>query len=299
MPINMYWVNFWRLVVLVTVLSVWQWGDAVNQWLVSGLEDSWRKALTFIILEPFFISKPSIIWVRFLDLACFTDRDGVWLLDVPGGFAECLERNQNNLWAATWATLRNTFWGFIVGVGSGVAVGLILGRSEFLAKVFEPFIVAFNSLPRIALVPLIVLAFGLGDASKIMTAWVIVFFVVFFSTYEGARAVDRDHINVARLMGASNWQVTWTVVVPSTLAWVFAMLTPALSFSLIGVIIGEFIGAQVGLGKLIIEAEATLETADMMVALFVLMVVGVTLALLIRQLQAYLLRWQSHFSERN
>jgi NitT/TauT family transport system permease protein len=132
-----------------------------------------------------------------------------------------------------------------------------------------------------------------------MTAWVIVFFVVFFSTYEGARAVDRDHINAARLLGASNWQVTWTVVVPSTLAWVFAMLTPALSFSLIGVIIGEFIGAQVGLGKVIIEAEATLETADMMVALFVLMVVGVVLALLIRQLQAYLLRWQSHFSERN
>jgi NitT/TauT family transport system permease protein len=299
MPINMYWVNFWRLVVLVLVLAIWQWGDAVNQWLISGLEKDWRRALTIVILEPFFISKPTDIWARFLDLACFTGRDGAWLPGVPGGFAECIESSPNNLWYATWATLRNTFWGFIVGVGSGVVVGLILGRSEFLAKVFEPFIVAFNSLPRIALVPLIVLAFGLGDASKIMTAWVIVFFVVFFSTYEGARAVDRDHINVARLMGASNWQVTWTVVIPSTLAWVFAMLTPALSFSLIGVIIGEFIGAQVGLGKLIIEAEATLETADMMVALFVLMVVGVALALLIRRLQAYLLRWQSHFSERN
>ena len=297
MPVNMYWVNFWRLVVLVSVLSVWQWGDTVNQWLISGFERDWRKALTIVILEPFFISKPTEIWARFLDLACFTDRDGTWLPGVSGGFADCLERNQNNLWSATWATLRNTFWGFLVGVGSGVAVGLVLGRSEFLAKIFEPFIIAFNSLPRIALVPLIVLAFGLGDASKIITAWVIVFFVVFFSTYEGARAVDRDHINVARLMGASDWQVTWTVVVPSTLAWVFAMLTPALSFSLIGVIIGEFIGAQVGLGKVIIEAEATLETADMMVALFVLMAVGVTLALLIRRLQAYLLRWQSHFSE--
>jgi len=297
MPINMYWVNFWRLVVLVTVLSIWQWGDAVNQWLISGLEKDWRKSLTLIILEPFFISKPTEIWIRFLDLACFTDRDGEWLVGVPGGFSDCIDRNSNNLWYATWATLRNTFWGFIVGVGSGVSVGLVLGRSEFLARVFEPFIIAFNSLPRIALVPLIVLAFGLGDASKIMTAWVIVFFVVFFSTYEGARAVDRDHINVARLMGASNWQITWTVVVPSTLAWVFAMLTPALSFSLIGVIIGEFIGAQVGLGRLIIEAEATLETADMMVALFVLMAVGVVLALLIRKLQRYLLRWQSHFSE--
>ncbi len=297
MQVSMLWVNFWRLVVLVLILGTWQWGDAVNQWLVSGLSEEWRRALTVTILEPFFISKPTMIWERFLVLACFTDREGVWLIGA-GGFAECLGDRPNNLWHATWATLRNTFWGFVVGVGSGVVVGLILGRSVFLARVFEPYIVAFNSLPRIALVPLIVLIFGLGDASKIMTAWVIVFFIVFFSTYEGARAVDPDHVSVARLLGASQWQVTWTVVIPSTLAWVFAVLTPALSFSLIGVIIGEFIGAQVGLGKIIIEAEATLETADMMVALFVLMFVGVALALLIRRVQAYLLRWQAQFSDR-
>ena len=84
MPVNMYWVNFWRLVVLTLVLSVWQWGDDVNQWLVSGLESGWRKALTIVILEPFFISKPTEIWARFLDLACFTDRDGTWLPGVSG-----------------------------------------------------------------------------------------------------------------------------------------------------------------------------------------------------------------------
>lgn len=296
MGVSMFWVNFWRAVILVLLLVVWEWGAEINQWLIAGLSPEWQRALTIMVLEPFFISQPSDIWERFLVLACFESREGEWLLGT-GGFTECLADRPNNLWYATWATLRNTFWGFVVGVGSGVVVGLILGRSLFLAKVFEPYIVAFNSLPRIALVPLIILIFGLGDASKIMTAWVIVFFIVFFSTYEGARAVDPDHINVARLLGASQWQVTWTVVIPSTLAWVFAVLTPALSFSLIGVIIGEFIGAQVGLGKIIIEAEATLETADMMVALFVLMFVGVGLALLIRRVQAYLLRWQAQFSD--
>ena len=293
-----FWINFWRLALLVFILATWQWGHDLNTWLVSGLEKSWQKALTIQVLEPFFISQPTTIWQRFLELGCLTDSSGNWLLG-NGGVGTCLEKNENNLWYATAATLRNTFWGFLVGVGTGVIAGLILGRSAFLAAIFEPFIVAFNSLPRIALVPLIVLIFGLGDASKIMTAWVIVFFVVFFSTFEGARSVDRDHINVARLLGASDWQVTWTVVIPSTLAWVFAVLTPALSFSLIGVIIGEFIGAQVGLGKIIIEAEATLETADMMVALFVLMIVGVALAILIRRVQVYLLRWQSQFSERS
>src|SRR5262249_42817672 len=83
-----------------------------------------------------------------------------------------------------------------------------------------------------------------------------------------------------------------TVIVPSTMAWLFASLTPAVSFSLIGVIVGEFIGAEHGIGRMIIEAEARGEAARMMVAVFVLMIVGVILASLVRRLQAYLLRWR-------
>ena len=279
-------VNAWRIVILVGVIAIWQWGWDYKErlgWLVPNL------------LDPYFVSQPSRIWERFLRLGCFTDRAGNWLLAQDGAFMACVTGNQRNLWLQTAATLRNTFWGFTVGVSSGVLVGLILGRSARLARIFEPYIVALNSLPRIALVPLIILMFGLGDMSKVMTAWVIVFFVVFFNTFEGARAVDADHINAARLLGAGEWQIAITVVVPSTMAWVFAALTPAVSFSLIGVIVGEFIGAEHGLGKLIVEAEARADSTDMMVAMFVLMVIGVTLALLIRRLQNYLLRWQAHF----
>jgi len=289
------WVHFWRLVVLATLLGFWQWGWQFNLWLVSDLPKHTAKAFTIRILDPFFISQPSEIWQRFLELGCLVDAAGHGTPFADPGFLACLGTHPENLWLMTWATLYNTFWGFLVGVGTGVGAGLVLGRSEFLAQIFEPFIVAVNSLPRIALVPLIVLMFGLGDLSKIMTAWVIVFFLVFFNTYEGARSVDRDHINAARLLGASHWQVTRTVVVPSTMAWVFASLTPAVSFSLIGVIVGEFIGAERGLGKIIIESEATLETADMFVALFVLMVVGVLLAVAVRRVQAWLLRWQAQF----
>ncbi len=282
------WVHLAQVAIVLWLLATWEWGFMLNErfdWLVPD------------ILDPYFVSQPSEIWERFLSLACFTDINGVSVFGTETGFTGCLARTPDNLWAMTWATLYNTFWGFVVGVGSGVLIGLVLGRYEGLARIFEPFIIAVNSLPRIALVPLIVLMFGLGDLSKVMTAWVIVFFLVFFNTYEGARSVDRDHINAARLLGASDWQITRTVVVPSTMAWVFASLTPAVSFSLIGVIVGEFIGAEKGLGKVIIEAEATLESADMMVALFVLMVVGVALALGIRRVQAYLLRWQAHFHE--
>jgi NitT/TauT family transport system permease protein len=158
--------------------------------------------------------------------------------------------------------------------------------------VFEPFIVAFNSIPRIALVPLILMMFGLGDASKIVTAWLLVFFLVFFNTFEGARQVDRDLVAVARLLQAREWQVTTKVVIPSTLTWVFASLTPAISFALIGVIVGEFIGSERGLGRIMMEAEARGEASVMMAAILVLMVIGVALSLGVRALQSYLLRWQ-------
>ncbi|SFD59324.1 NitT/TauT family transport system permease protein [Bosea sp. CRIB-10] len=269
----------WQVAILVIVLSIWEWGWSLRA--VAAL-----KPLVPGILDPYFISKPSMIWTSFLKLSCFGD---------AAGFGACFARNDNNLWLALLVTLKNMWWGFVFGTVSGVACGLILGRSDYLSRIFQPYVVAMNSIPRIALVPLIILMFGLGDMSKIVTAWIVVFFVVFFNTFEGTRAVDRDQIAAARLLGASEMTVLRTVVIPSALAWVFASLTPAVSFALIGVIVGEFIGAERGLGKLIIEAEARANAAEMMVAIFAMMVVGILLATIVRQLQSYLLRWQPQF----
>jgi NitT/TauT family transport system permease protein len=252
---------FWQIVILAVTLAVWQWGFDLCRAL---LPKPWVPK----ILDPYFISKPSAIWTSFLRLGCFTDK---------AGFAACFNENPNNLWLATLVTLKNMWWGFLWGTSLGLITGLVLGRSQFLSRVFEPYIVAMNSIPRIALVPLIILMFGLGDLSKVVTAGIVVFFVVFFNTFEGTRSVDRDQIAAARLLGASELTVMRTVVIPSALAWVFASLTPAVSFALIGVIVGEFIGAERGLGKLIIEAEARANASEMMVAIFVMMVVGIVL----------------------
>jgi NitT/TauT family transport system permease protein len=276
-------VHAFQIALIVVGFAIWQWGFALKPtlpWLVPD------------VLDPYFISKPSEIWTRLLQLGCFTDRTDTWIVSQNGAFAQCLARSNNNLWIATVVTLKNTFWGFVIGVSSGFIVGLVLGRSRFLAEVFEPFIVAFNSIPRIALVPLILMMFGLGDASKIVTAWLLVFFLVFFNTFEGARQVDRDLVAVARLLHAKEWQITAKVIIPSTLTWVFASLTPAISFALIGVIVGEFIGAERGLGRMMMEAEARGEASVMMAAILLLMVVGVVLSFGVRALQAYLLRWQ-------
>jgi NitT/TauT family transport system permease protein len=279
-------VLFWRLALLLVALAIWQWAYDLR---------AWPALRPFVpgFLDPYFVSKPSEIWRSFLRLGCLSDRGGA--LQGVEAMGRCLAEDANNIWMATGVTLRNTFWGFLGGVGTGVAAGLLLGRSDFLSRVFEPYIVAFNSIPRIALVPLIILMFGLGDLSKIVTAWIVVFFVVFFNTFEGTRAVDQDQIAASRLLGAGQWTVTRTVVIPSALAWVFASLTPAVSFALIGVIVGEFIGAERGIGKLIVEAEARANASEMMVAIFVLMVVGILLAMAVRRVQSYLLRWQPQF----
>jgi NitT/TauT family transport system permease protein len=274
---------FWQLAFGLSALAIWEWGWTLHDrlpWLIPDL------------LDPYFVSKPSEIYRQFLRMSCLVTPKGDWTLGTAGAFEQCLGRSENNLWIATYFTLKNTMWGFATGVTSGFALGLLLGRSDRLSEIFYPYITAFNSVPRIALAPIIILAFGIGDASKIVTAWLVVVFLVFFNTFEGARAVDRDHINAARLLGAGEWQVTRTVIVPSTMAWLFASLTPAVSFALIGVIVGEFIGAEHGIGRTIIESEARGEAAGMMVAVFVLMVVGMILATVVRRIQTYLLRWR-------
>lgn len=271
----------WQIAICVAVLSIWQWGYDLP-WLVPDL------------LDPYFVSKPSEIFEHFLILSCLKSKMGVFNGWFNGDFSKCMVRNENNLWVATAITLKNTFFGFVIGVSSGFAVGLLLGRSDRLSDIFQPFITAVNSIPRIALAPIIVLAFGIGDTSKIVTSWIVVVFLVFFNTFEGARSIDEGFVSAARLLGASEWQITRTVVIPSTMAWVFASLSPAISFALIGVIVGEFIGAERGIGRLIIESEARAEASGMMVAVVVLMLVGVALSALIWRLQAYLLRWQQH-----
>ena len=254
----------WQVLILAVVLVGWQY--------LTGIKAVSRTPGLYWI-DPFFISRPSAIAERF-----------VYLMS---------PRVRLTIWQMALSTVQSTVWGFLAGVSTGFVAGLVLGRSDRLARVFQPYIVAFNSLPRIALVPLITMIFGFGLLAKIVLAWSIVFFIVFFNTFQGARSVDADLIHSARFLGASERQIMTSVIVPSALAWTFASLTPSISFALIGVV-GEFIGGESGggLGYLIIQSLGTLNAADMMVALFVLGAIGIVMALGIKQLEARLLQWR-------
>ena len=166
---------FWQIAIGLGALAIWEWGwdlHARVPWLVPD------------ILDPYFVSKPSEIFKQFLRMGCLVNPRGEWTLGTPGAFERCIGRSENNLWIATYFTLKNTLWGFATGVSSGFVLGLLLGRSDRLSEIFYPYITAFNSIPRIALAPIIILAFGIGDASKIVTAWLVVVFLVFFNTFE-------------------------------------------------------------------------------------------------------------------
>ena len=247
------------------------------------------------LLDPYFVSKPSQIFEHFLILSCLKSKLGVFNGWFNGDFAKCIDaQREQSLDRDRDHAEEHVLLVSSQAYRAASSPDLILGRSDRLSAIFQPFITAVNSIPRIALAPIIVLAFGIGDTSKIVTSWIVVVFLVFFNTFEGARSIDEGFINVARLLGASEWQITRTVVIPSTMAWVFASLSPAISFALIGVIVGEFIGAERGIGRLIIESEARAEASGMMVAVIVLMLVGVALSAMIWRLQAHLLRWQQH-----
>ncbi|MBI2016179.1 MAG: ABC transporter permease [Candidatus Rokubacteria bacterium] len=261
----------WRLAILVALVGAWEWLTAIK---------AVSKTPGLYWIDPFFVSRPSAIVRRFAYLAS----DQVRL----------------SIWAMALSTVQSTLWGFLVGVSTGFAAGLALGRNDRLARIFEPYIIAFNSLPRIALVPLITMIFGFGLLAKIVLAWSIVFFIVFFNTFQGARSVDPDLIHSARFLGANDRQIMSTVIVPSALAWTFASLTPSISFALIGVVVGEFLGGESGggLGYLIIQSLGTLNAADMMVALLTLGVIGIVMALGIKQVEARLLRWRPEYRSR-
>jgi sulfonate transport system permease protein len=257
-----------RLALVLVVLSVWQYAPqipGVTRWAP--------------ILDPFFISAPSRIAAKFWELASTSGDQGAIL-------------KSGNLFVQLWATLRATLLGFAVGVSTGFVAGLVLSQVRFAADVLHPYLVAVNALPRIALVPLIIMIFGTGLGAKVVLAWLIVFFIVFFNTYAGGRAIEPAVVDACRILGASRRQLLATVIVPHVAGWTFAILPLAMSASIIGVVVGEFVGGAQGLGYIITVALGQLEATDLFVALITLCIVAVVLISLTARLERWLLHWR-------
>jgi NitT/TauT family transport system permease protein len=189
-------------------------------------------------------------------------------------------------------TLEEAFIGFLIGTALGITCGIALGRIRFLADVFSPYIKVLNSIPRIVLGSVFVLAFGLGIESKVLLVIVLVFFGVFFNAFQGVREVDRNLIANATILGGSRWQVTRQVVLPSAFTWIIASLHVSFGFALIGAIVGEFLGGSQGLGVLIKNAQGTFDANGVWGAMVIMGIVALAAEWAITRLENHLLRWR-------
>lgn len=196
------------------------------------------------------------------------------------------------LWVQIGTTIEEALIGFAIGTTLGVVCGIALGRIRFLAEVFGPFIKVLNSIPRIVLGSVFVLALGLGIESKILLVIVLVFFGVFFNAFQGVREVDRNFIANATILGASRWDVTRQVVLPSAFTWIVASLHVSFGFALIGAIVGEFLGSQQGLGQLIKQAQGTFNANGVWAAMVIMGTVALLAEFFINKLENRLLRWR-------
>jgi NitT/TauT family transport system permease protein len=190
-------------------------------------------------------------------------------------------------------TLLEAGLGFLIGSIAGGLIGFILGWVRRLGDLFEPFILSLYTLPKVALAPLFVLWFGIGVSNKVMFSAMLVFFMVFFTTFQGTRQVDRDLVENARLLGASRFH-TWTkIAIPYSAVWVFTGLRIGLPYALIGAIVGEFVAADSGVGFRIKEATSFFNTAGVFAGLLLLMAISILLLGILKLIEQRALRWQT------
>lgn len=241
--------------------------------LLFGVMGMWEWLSRTSVIDPFNFSMPSKIW----------DQMAQWAMHGTP---------QGSLWEQIWYTLYEALLGWVIGVIAGVILGIALGRIRFLADVVGPFIKVLNALPRIVLAPIFLIWFGLGPASKVASAVVLVFFPVFFNAFQGAREVDRNLVANSRILGASNRQVTFQVVIPSATSWIFTSLHVSFGFALIGAIVGEYIGATKGLGLLVSASQGTFNAAGVYAAMVILAVVAMLAEGLLTFLEKRLFRWR-------
>jgi NitT/TauT family transport system permease protein len=248
-------VNVSRVALPIGVLLAWQY--------LSGDPDEGA------MIDSFYISKPSEIW---------SAMTGWW--------------DEGILLVSIQATVTAMMLGFLLGASGGIIVGIILGSSPMLSDIFRPFLVSLNSIPRLALVPLFILWFGFGLQMKVALVALIVFFLVFYATYEGVRDVEQRLLDVLKVMDANKLTLQMKVRVPSAMAWIIQGLQVSVPYALVAAVTAEIIGSNTGIGYLIQRSAGTFYTAGVFAGIVILVIVATIVNALVTLLERRLLRWK-------
>jgi NitT/TauT family transport system permease protein len=251
--------------------KMWVWiGRVAVAVVVIG---GWQLLTNAKIMDPFFYGQPSAVWGSLVQL--FTKGTAF-----------------GSIWEQLWVTVQEAIYGFLVGTIAGVIIGILLGSNRYLSDVFNPYIKILNSIPRIVLGAIFIVAFGLGLFPKVLLAAVLVFFAVFFNAYQGVREVDQNLVANVRVLGAGPVQVARNVTIPSAMTWIIASLHTAFGFAIIGALVAEVLGAQKGIGLIISQAQGRFDPNTVFACMVIMAIVTLGAEYLITLLERRVLRWR-------
>jgi len=188
-------------------------------------------------------------------------------------------------------TLYESLLGFVIAAAAGIACGTVIAQFRVVEQTLYPYLVALQTLPKIAIAPLLIIWLGFGLTSKVVIAALVAFFPILVNVIVGLKTVDASKLDLMRSLDASRWQTFRYVTFPNALPFVFAGLDIAIVFSVLGAIVGEFVGSQRGLGNLILQFHTSLDIAGMFAVLLLLAVLGVGLHLAIQAIQRRVIFW--------
>lgn len=250
-------------------------GEAALPWittplLVGTLILIWDSYVRMAGVSPLILPRPGAVWQAWLEML-----------------------GDRRAWHHTWMTVYATLTGFAYAATIGIVLGVLIARARWLELTLNPFIVATQVIPKVALVPLFVLWFGFGITSKVIVAAVLSFFPILTNTALGVKSIEEGHRDVMVSLNATRWQVFRRLELPSALPYIITGLEVGIVLAIIGAIVGEYLGGSSGLGHLLIARLNAFETDQMFAVLIHMSLLGFTFYFLIGALRRRLIPWHA------
>ena len=233
----------------------------------------WKVGVTYLKVPPYIMPTPERVFIA------------LWSgIAVPPS-------SQLGFYIPLWNTVSNAMLGFMIGASLGLALGSLMAEFRAVESALMPYAFALQSLPKIAIAPLIVIWCGFGDGSKVAMAALLAFFPIMVNSFAGMRAAEVERLELMRALSASRLETYYMVKLPSAAPFIFAGLDMGIVYALLGTIVAEFLGAQEGMGVVITKAQAVTDVAGVFAALVVLGVMGITLHLMVRWIERSIVHW--------
>jgi NitT/TauT family transport system permease protein len=232
-------------------------------------------------------------------LACWLGNLPIVVLPSPDRVYRAFLARHDLLISEGWVTLKETLYGFLLALGIGLPLAVAVANSRAVNLMFYPLLIALQSVPKVALAPIILVWLGTGIESKLAVVWLVAFFPIIVDTVAGLRATPRELIELAHSLRATRLQIFLKVQFPAALPFIVTGAKVAITLAVIGAVIGEFVGSSEGLGYLLLTATSQLDTPLAFAALFALSFLGVFVYLLVEIAERLIAPWLPPAPERH